>query len=157
MKINKRKFGNVIIIVSCIMTIVMFGAFVAGFFIDKEPTATLGTLDYAIGNIGDDGEPIESNKAIYTKKVIMCESLDKVVKKSNATCSFEVHLYDKDGEYLGVASGTNYKTYGSGDTAVDVGGFRIVITPHQIDGEIPDIGILGISKYANMLEVTYTK
>ena len=157
MKINKRKFGNVMIIVSCLMTIVMFGAFVAGFFIDKEPTATLGTLDYAVGNIGTDGDPIESNKAIYTKKVIMCESLDKVSLKSNANCRYEVHLYDEDGDYLGKASGDNYTTFKNGDETVKVGVFRIVIIPDAIDGESPDISFLSVSKYANVVEVTYTK
>lgn len=157
MKFNKRKFGNVMIIVSCLMTIVMFGAFVVGFFANKESTATLGSLDYAIGNIGADGDPIDSYKAIYTKKVIMCESLDKVSLKSNADCKYDVHLYDEDGDYLGKASGDNYDTYGSGENAVKVGGFRIVIIPNAIDGEIPDISIFTVSKYANMVEVTYTK
>ena len=157
MKINKKKFGNVMIIVSCLMTIIMFGTFVAGFFIDNEPTGSLTSFDYTIGKIDANGRPIESRKGIYTKKIIMCESLDKVEKMDDSSVICNVHLYDENGKYLGKASGENYKTYGTGDDAVKVGGFRIEILPLQIDTEYPDITLLTIAKYVNQVEVTYTK
>lgn len=159
MKINKRKFGNIMIIVSCLMTIVMFGAFVAGFFIDKEPTANLGTFDYMLGTIDLKGDFVDSRKSIVTKDVIMCESLDEIVLKSEAKCSFVVHLYDEDGKYLGTPqSDGQYDTYNvDGGSEIPVGGFRIVIHPNRVDGESPELNIFSISKYANMIEVTYTK
>ena len=159
MKINKRKFGNVMIIVSCMMTIIMFAAFVVGFFVDKEPTANLGSLDYVRGTLDDEGEFLESYKSIVTKNVIMCESLDDVVVKSEAKCFVAVHLYDEDGEYLGTPqSDGRYNTWTVDEnTEIPVGGFRIVIKPHPIDGEYPELSLFDISKYANMVEVTYTK
>ena len=84
------------------------------------------------------------------------EGLTIDIDEDNATISYRVAFYDEEGEFVSITDylETDYDETVTPETAES---FRVLITPDQVDGEDVEINIFTIAKYANQLDVAYSK
>lgn len=152
---RKSKVRWTITIISFVMSIIMFGAFVFGLFTaPPKTTDNVGALDYVIGSIDDSGKMIESYKSIYTKDMHSVSGLKVEVEKDSSFITYKVVFYDEDKNYISAteALANNYD-----ETLAPEGAeyFRVVVTPNQVDGEDVVITALNIKKYSKQIAITY--
>lgn len=153
---RKYKARWVITVISFVMSLVMFGAFIFGLFARPgETTETLGRSNYAIGAVDDSGKVIESKKSVYSKAMNTIDGLD-IDLADDATISYKLFYYDEEENFV---SATEALTSDVTEASVpdNVEYFRIVITPAQVDGEDVELSIWNVGKYLGQVEVTFEK
>ena len=153
---RKYKARWVITIISFVMSLVMFGAFLFNIFTRPgETTDTLGSFDYAIGAIDDSGKIIESKQSVYSKKLHTVDELDIEVAE-DATVSYVLYFYDADEKFI-EASDVLTDDVTEASVPENAEFFRIVITPAEVDGEAVVLSIFNTGKYINQVKVSFAK
>ena len=154
--VKRSKAKWTITIISFVMSIIMFGAFIFGIFNrPSESTDEVGLFGWGIGNVDENGKVIESKKSIYTKDLQLVSGL-KITLDDEATITYKVAFYDEDKNYISVTDSLD-DNYDSASTPETAKYFRIIVTPPQIDGEDVKINAFTVNKYAKQLEVIYNK
>ena len=155
-KMSKSKKMRIITIISFVMSVVMFGAFLFGIFNKPSETTEIGLLDWGIGSVDSTtGKAVESYKSIYTKDLATVNGLEITVE-DDATLTYKVIFYDED---KGFVSATEALDDDLDATSIPETAkyFRICVTPNQVDGEDVKVNAFSLNKYAKQLNVTFTK
>ena len=152
---RKSKFKWTITIISFVMSVIMFGAFVVGLFTaPPKTTDNVGTLDYAIGGIDASCKIIESYKSIYMKEMCSVSGIDIDLNEDSSIVTYEIVFYDEDKKYISTSEVLS-EDYDGSSNPEGAEFFRVIITPNQIDDEDVIITALNIGKYAKQLTITY--
>ena len=151
-KSSKAKWA--ITVISFIMSLIMFGAFIFSLFnAPAKTTDTIGVFGYAIGKVDDSGRIVESRESIYSKELNSVAGLEIKVEADRSIVTYQLAFYDEDKEY--VSTTESYAGDFDGVIPENAEYFRIIITPNQVDDEDVKISIFNINKYAKQLTVTY--
>ena len=153
---KRSKAKWIITIVSFVMSIIMFSAFIFGIFTKPgETTENVGTSDYGFGNIDDAGKVVQSYKAMYMKDMQTVTGLDIEVNDETSVLTYKVVFYDEEKAYVS-ATETLSDDFDATSIPENAKYFRVVIIPNQIDGEDVILNIFNVSNYAKKLAVSYT-
>lgn len=155
---KKKNFKWWLTLVTSIMTLIMFGAFVFG-IANKDSdslTDTLSAFDYKVGTVSDSGKILESGKSAYTKSLYNLTDLVIKVDEETSTVTYKVVYYDEEKEFISISESfeDDYTAEGAPENAKYV---RILVTPYQVDGEDVTLSIFNVAKYVNQLEVSFKK
>ena len=155
---KRSKAKWIILVLSFIMTVIMFGSFVNGLIVERasRTTDTLSASEYSIGTIDStSGKILESKKNAYTKDMYKLEGVKISLNAEIAPGTYKVAYYDEDGKFLSMSD----ELTASYDAEAPEGAvyFRVLVTPYQVDGEDVTLTLLNKSKYVNQLEVIYNK
>ena len=146
-----------ITIISFIMSVIMFTAFVVGLFNPPgSTTETVGVLGYAIGNIDEDGKIVQSYKSMYMKNMQSTSGLEIDLNDETSMITYRVVFYDEDKEFISTTEVLD-DDYDTSLTPEEAKFFRVIITPNQVDGDDVVVTALNISKFVKQLAVTYNK
>ena len=155
-KISKAKTKWIITVISFVMSLIMFGAFIFGIFNKPTDTKELDLLDYGIGTIDSTtGKAVESRKSIYSKDLETVNGLEITVD-DDANVTYKVAFYDEDKNFVSVTEALD-DNFDVSSIPEGAKFFRLAITPNQVDGEDVKISALNMNKYAKQLEVVFTK
>ena len=155
---RKYKFRWTITIISFVMSLVMFGAFLFNIFTRPgETTETLGRSDYSIAAVdATSGKIVESKLSIVSKKLNTIDDLD-IDLADDATISYKLFFYDEDEKILTTKGTTGDLTGETFEVPEGAVYFRIMITPAQVDGEPVELSMWNVGKYIKQIEVTFAK
>ena len=155
---RKEKFKWIVMILSFVMSAVMFCTFIFGIVNNSSTstTATLSASDYAIGTIDEEsGKILESKKSAYTKQMYDIADVKITLDEETATVTYKVAYYDEDEKFISVSEELSEDYILTAPENAKY--FRLVVTPYMVDGEDVSISIFNKSKYVKQLEVIYKK
>lgn len=153
---KKGKFKTLLIVFSFLMSLLTTVSVMFAITNDKKTTENVGSLDYVLGTIDENGKMVDSKKSIVMEDAETVDGLTIDIDEETATISYRVVFYGEDGEYLSTTDMLE-EDYDATSAPESAETFRVVITPYQVDGEDVSISIFGISKYAKQLDVSYNK
>lgn len=154
---KKSKILLWITIISFVMSVIMFGAFIVGLARPSDNnTDTVGTFDYSLGTVDETGKLVESKKSIVQKEMQTVSGMKIELDEEAATVTYKVSFYDEDKNYISTTEALD-EDYNAELTPENASYFRVIITPYQVDGEDVEISVWSINKYAKQLEVSYNK
>lgn len=153
---TKSKIKWTITIISFVLSIFLFGAFVIN-LTNRAPETTdeLGRLDYALGTIDEEGKILESKKSMYSKELQLIKGL-KIELSENSTITYKIVFYDEDKAYISTTESLDV-AYSSDLEVEGAKYFRVIITPFQVDGEDVILTAFNMGKYIDQLEVIFNK
>lgn len=153
---RKHNIKWVITIISFVMSLVMFGAFIFGIFNKSDKTTDdMGLFDWGIGTVDEGGKVVDSKKSAYTKDLESVNGLE-ITLDDDATVTYKVAFYDEDKNYISVTEVLD-ENYDATLTPENAKYFRVVVTPYQVDGEDVKINVFNVNKYVKQLDVTFSK
>ena len=155
---RKNKLTWWLVVISFVMSAVMFGAFIFGVVSNDTDSTTdvLSSNDYTLGTIDDSGKILESKKSAYTKDMYDVTDLEITVDEETVTVTYRVVYYDEDKEFISATEELegDYEITSLPENAKY---FRLVVTPYMVDGEDVTLTVFNKAKYVEQLEVTYKK
>ena len=155
---RKNKLTWWLVVISFVMSAVMFGAFIFGVVSNDTDSTTdvLSSSDYTLGTIDETGKILESKKSAYTKDMYDVTDLEITVDEETVTVTYRVVYYDEDKEFISATDEFegDYETTSLPENAKY---FRLVVTPYMVDGEDVTLTVFNKAKYVEQLEVTYKK
>lgn len=156
--VKKNKLHWWLVIISFVMSVMMFGTFIFGVVSKSDDSTTdmLSSKDYIIGTIDDSGKILESKKSAYTKDMYDVTDLEITVDEETATVTYRVVYYDEEKKFISVSDELE-DDYDITSLPVNAKYFRLIVTPYMVDGEDVTLTLFNKAKYVEQLEVTYKK
>ena len=153
---KKGKVKTLLVVLSFLMSLLTTVSVIFALTNDKKTTENVGSLDYVLGTIDENGKMVDSKKSIVMEDAETVDGLTIDIDEEVATISYRVVFYDEEGAYISTTNmlETDYEATSTPEGAET---FRVVITPYQVDGEDVTISFFGVSKYAKQLDITYNK
>ena len=153
---TKSRLKWVIIILSFVMSLTMFSAFIVG-LTDTE-TTTLNRFDYSIGTIDETtGKALDSKYSVYTENY---EKVDGLVIElvDEPTVNYSIFFYDEDKTFLDSIDCTgDFEVETAESVPEGATYFRVVITPYEVDEEPVEITVVNKAKYTKQLDISFNK
>lgn len=149
--LKSNKFRWAMTVVSVVLSIVTLVSLFVGLS-NLQETKTMQNSAYHIGTIDDSGKVVESRQFIYSD-IATTENM-KIEIAEDGTITYKVVFYDESKDFVS-ASDFLEVDFDTTSTPTTAKYFRVLITPYQVDGENVTINIFNITKYVNMLSVSY--
>ena len=153
--LSKHKAADMVKwIIVFLLVIGLIGAVVAlSIKLDRQTTVTeIGAEQYIIGGLDDEGATAEGDTSIATRNAFTTDGL-KVELADEATVTYELFFYDKDGAFL--SSTGELSADFDGEIPEGAESAKCVITPTtDEDGKVDLIEVLG---YAGQVTITVNR